>query len=244
VQTLGGLVQDHEVVACALHFGEANSHVLIIGHRDVADWSGLFDACTYARTLLSTNSNTYMRIPAWTPEQKHQPQDLVDAILARRGGELINLDRALLWSEPVARGWNVYLKNIRTGLPTSRKLCELGICTVALLTGAKYEYHHHAPDFLTAGGTQAELDALNRVVQGDPCQAVTDEALHDIERLVVQYAAQMTRNVKVDDALFAAMQARFTTTELVELTTAIATYNMVARFLVALQITPDGEAPR
>jgi alkylhydroperoxidase family enzyme len=185
-----------------------------------------------------------MRIPAWTPEHKHQPQDLVDAILARRGGELINLDRALLWSEPVARGWNVYLKNIRTGLPTSRKLCELGICTVALLTGATYEYHHHAPDFLTAGGTQAELDALNRVVQGDPCQAVTDEALHDIERLVVQYAAQMTRNVKVDDGLFAALQARFTTTELVELTTAIATYNMVARFLVALQITPDGEAPR
>jgi alkylhydroperoxidase family enzyme len=188
--------------------------------------------------------STHMRIPAWTPEQKHQPQDLVDAILARRGGELINLDRALLWSEPVARGWNVYLKNIRTGLPTSRKLCELGICTVALLTGAKYEYHHHAPDFLTAGGTQAELDALNRVVQGDPCQAVTDEALHDIERLVVQYAAQMTRNVKVDDALFAAIQARFTTTELVELTTAIATYNMVARFLVALQITPDGEPAR
>ena len=187
---------------------------------------------------------THMRIPAWTPEQKHQPQDLVDAILARRGGELINLDRALLWSEPVARGWNVYLKNIRTGLPTSRKLCELGICTVALLTGAKYEYHHHAPDFLTAGGTQAELDALNRVVQGDPCQAVTDEALHDIERLVVQYAAQMTRNVKVEDALFAAIQARFTTTELVELTTAIATYNMVARFLVALQITPDGEPAR
>jgi alkylhydroperoxidase family enzyme len=186
-----------------------------------------------------------MRIPAWTPEQKHQPQDLVDAILARRGGELINLDRALLWSEPVARGWNVYLRNVRTGLPTSRKLCELGICTVALLTGAKYEYHHHAPDFLSAGGTQAELDALNRVVQtADPRQPVTDADLSDTERLVVQYAAQMTRDVTVDDALFAALKARFTTTELVELTTAIATYNMVARFLVALQITPEGEPPR
>jgi alkylhydroperoxidase family enzyme len=185
-----------------------------------------------------------MRIPAWTPEQKHQPQDLVDAILARRGGELMNLDRALLWSEPVARGWNVYLKNVRTGLPTSRKLCELGICTVALLTGAKYEYHHHAPDFLTAGGTQAQLDALNHVVQGDACQSVTDPAFSDVEALVVQYAAQMTRNVKVDDDVFAALQTRFTTTEVVELTTAIATYNMVARFLMALQITPDGEAPR
>lgn len=182
-----------------------------------------------------------MRIPYWTPEQKPQPKDLVDAILARRGGTLINLDRALLWSEPVARGWNVYLKNVRTGLPTSRKLCELGICTVALLTGAEYEYHHHAPDFLTAGGTQAELEALNRAVQADPTHTITDAALHATERLVVQYAAQMTRNVKVDDALFAQLQATFTTTELVELTTAIATYNMVARFLVALQITPEGE---
>ena len=186
-----------------------------------------------------------MRIPAWTPEQKHQPQDLVDAILARRGGELINLDRALLWSEPVARGWNVYLRNVRTGLPTSRKLCELGICTVALLTGAQYEYHHHAPDFLTAGGTQTELDALNRVVQhGDARKPITDAALSETEGLVVQYAAQMTRDVKVEDALFGELKARFTTTELVELTTAIATYNMVARFLVALQITPEGEPPR
>jgi hypothetical protein len=38
---------------------------------------------------------------------------LVDGIMARRGGKLINLDKALLWSEPVARGWNVYLKAVR-----------------------------------------------------------------------------------------------------------------------------------
>ena len=50
-----------------------------------------------------------MRIPDWTPALKPQPQDLVDAILKRRGGALINLDKALLWSEPLARGWNVYL---------------------------------------------------------------------------------------------------------------------------------------
>ena len=91
-----------------------------------------------------------MRIPDWTPERKPQPADLVDAIRARRGGALINLDRALLWSEPLARGWNVYLKAVRSGLPTSRKLRELGVCTVALLTGAHYEYHHHAPDFIAA----------------------------------------------------------------------------------------------
>jgi alkylhydroperoxidase family enzyme len=178
-----------------------------------------------------------MRIPDWTPERKPQPQDLVQAILDRRGGTLINLDRALLWSEPLARGWNTYLKAVRTGLGASRQLREIGICTVALITGAAYEYHHHAPDYLAAGGTQASLDALQAYVQGgargEPSGLGGDEAL------VVQYAAQMTRDVKVEDAVFARMQQRFGTTELVEITSAIATYNMVARFLVALGVSPE-----
>ena len=178
-----------------------------------------------------------MRIPDWTPNARPQPQDLVDAILARRGGTLLNLDRALLWSEPLARGWNVYLKAVRTGLPTSRKLRELGICTVALLTGAMYEYHHHAPDFLAAGGTQPELDALGAFCRA-PDGPVPDGLAGD-EALVARYAAQMTRQVQVDPALFAQLQQRFSTPELVELTAAIATYNMVARFLVALGVTPE-----
>ena len=178
-----------------------------------------------------------MRIPDWTPERKAQPQDLVQAILERRGGTLLNLDRALLWSEPLARGWNTYLKNVRTGLGASRQLRELGICTVALLTGAHYEYHHHAPDFLAAGGAQAELDALRAFVKSP--QGAVPAGLSGDAALVVRYAAQMTRDVKVDDALFARMKERFDTTELVEITAAIATYNMVARFLVALGVTPE-----
>jgi alkylhydroperoxidase family enzyme len=184
-----------------------------------------------------------MRIPDWTPALKAQPQDLVDAILKRRGGTLINLDKALLWSEPLARGWNVYLKAVRTDLPTSPKLRELGICTVALLTGAAYEYKHHAPDFLTAGGTQAELDALNAVVKADARQSAAHAALGTVEQLVIRYAAQMTLDVKVTDEVFNALREHFDTTGLVELTSAIATYNMVARFLVALGVSPEGEKP-
>jgi alkylhydroperoxidase family enzyme len=163
----------------------------------------------------------------------------VNGILARRGGALLNLDKALLWSEPGAAGWNVYMRNVRTGLSTSRQLCELGICTVALLTGAHYEYHHHAPDFLKAGGTQAELDALQRAVNANPADGVSDQSLDEMSQWVVQYAAQMTQRVKVEDALFKQLQSRLSNTEIVELTTAIAAYNMVARLLVALQITPE-----
>ncbi len=182
-----------------------------------------------------------MRIPAWNQTLKAQPPELVAAIEARRGGQLINLDTALLWSEPLARGWNVYLKAVRTELPTDRRLRELAICTVALLTGAHFEYHHHAPDFLAAGGTQAQLDALAEVVKKNACLAGTETGLSAIEKIVIQYAAQMTVQVKVEDVVFAQMQQHFDTTALVEITSAIATYNMVARFLVALGVNPENE---
>lgn len=180
-----------------------------------------------------------MRLPEWTPERQDRPADLVDAIRARRGGTLLNLDKALLWSEPLARGWNVYLKAVRTELSTSRKLRELAICTVALLTGAMYEYHHHAPDFLAAGGTQNALDALGRHVAAGAQDNPNDPAFNVQDAAVVHYATCMTRDVQVPDDVFATLRSHFDETAVVELTAAIATYNMVARFLVALRITPE-----
>ncbi len=180
-----------------------------------------------------------MRIPDWSPALKPQPQDLIDATRKRRGGDLIELDRVLLWSEPIARGWNVYLGAVRTGLPTSRKLRELGILVVALLTGADYEYKHHAPDFLTAGGTQAELDALNRFISAHPRGVVAEAALGAQEAAVIEYAVQVTLDVRVSDAVFTQMKAQFDTTQIVEITTAIAAYNMVARILVPLGVGVD-----
>ena len=180
-----------------------------------------------------------MRIPSWTPTLRPQPNELVAAIEARRGGKLTPLDHALLWSEPLARGWNVYLKAVRTELAVERRLRELAICTVALLTGADYEYHHHAIDFLATGGQQAHLDAVAAHIKQGPCEAVTATALNAVERIVVQYAAQMTLQVKVSNDVFQQMQQHFDTTALVEITSSIATYNMVARFLVALDITPE-----
>jgi alkylhydroperoxidase family enzyme len=179
------------------------------------------------------------RLPAWSPELKPQPAELVDTIRARRGGRLLNLDHVLLWSEPVASGWNVFMRNVRTGLSVDRKWLELGICTVALLTGAHYEYHHHRPDFLAAGGQARELAALERVLAGDPCETVSDPELGVVERLIVQYAAQITRQIQVDEALFTELKQHLDTTGLVELTMSISAYNMVARVLIATGVQPE-----
>ena len=108
-----------------------------------------------------------MPIPPWTPEAAPRDATLVDAIRKRRGGELINLDRALLWSEPLARGWNAHLGAIRRELSLDARLREIAICVVARMTGAEYEFLHHWPEYVKAGGEDAKpfetrevLDAL------------------------------------------------------------------------------------
>ena len=50
---------------------------------------------------------------------------------------------------------------------------------------------------------------------------------------------QRTLDVKVADDVFAHLKQHFDTTQIAELTAAIATYNMVARFLVALGVSPE-----
>lgn len=175
-----------------------------------------------------------MRLPAWTQDLAPRSRDLVAAIEARRGGTLLNLDRMLLWSEPLARGWNAYLRTIRTELALSPFLRELAICVVARLTGAQYEYHHHAPELARAGATDAQLAVLD-----DPDAAASSPHYDELQRTVIRFAIASTRDVRIPDAVFDELKRRLPPNELVELVAATATYNMVARFLVALDITPE-----
>jgi hypothetical protein len=75
----------------------------------------------------------------YRPKNLAEPRELVAAIRARRSGTLLNLDRMLLHSPPLAQGWNGYLRTVRTELTVSPKLRELAICVVALLNHADYE---------------------------------------------------------------------------------------------------------
>ena len=176
-----------------------------------------------------------MRVPLWTPAQVQRDPGLVAAIEHRRGGRLINLDRMLLWSEPLARSWNVFLGTLRQELSLSPRLRELAICVVARATGADYEFHHHAPEFERAGGSAVQVAAL-----ADPDAAAASGLFDELENNVIRYALASTREVKVSESLFAALARRLSAVELVELAAVVAGYNMVARFLVALEVPPEG----
>jgi len=175
-----------------------------------------------------------MPIPFWTPAQAQRDPTLVAAIEQRRGGRLLNLDRMLLWSEPLARSWNAFLRTLRQELSLAPRLRELAICVVARATGADYEFHHHAPEFEKAGGSAAKVAALN-----DPDAAAVSPLFDALEQDVIRYALASTRDIKIPDALLDTLTRRLSPTGLVELAAVVAGYNMVARFLVALQVPPE-----
>lgn len=171
------------------------------------------------------------RLP-YCPPDLAEPQALVSAIRARRGGTLLNLDRMLLHSPPFASGWNGLLRAVRTELSLPAHLRELAICAVAALNHADYELHHHRGPFLDAGGTAEQLRAL-----ADVPAALDSAQFSAAERAVLRTTLEMTRDVRVSDDAYAALeQCLASNREIVELIGVVATYNMVSRYLVALGI--------
>ena len=172
-------------------------------------------------------------IPYRPDDDRAGPPDLVDAIRARRpGGKLLHLDRMLLHSHELARGWNGMLAAIRSRLELAPRLRELTVMAIAALNRASYEWAHHQAEFLAAGGSREQMAAL-----GDIPAAMKDEALFDeMERAALALTLEMTRDVAVSDVTMKRIRALLPDRQVVELVGTVAVYNMVSRFLVATGI--------
>ena len=179
------------------------------------------------------------RIP-YQPADLAEPAAIVDAIRQRRGGDLLNLDRMLLQSPPLARGWNAFMAEVRTGLAVSPKLRELAMCVVAVINGADYEFMHHAPELIKAGGSAAQVEAL-KSADLEHLDHNAGEALFDAAELAtIALTFEMTAHVQVSDETFAQVRAALPENQhVVELVAVIAAYNLVSRFLVALGVEPE-----
>ena len=158
---------------------------------------------------------------------------LVQRIVAERGS-VLHLYQMLLHSPPLAEGWLAFLTAVRHKLTIGGALRELIIMRVAQLNGAPYEADQHQPIALQEGVTPAQLDALASWAGADCFDAT--------ERAVLRLTDAMTRDIHFDATLLAAVRERLGERGTVEVAATIAAYNMVSRFLEALQI--HGDDPR
>ncbi|KAJ5336087.1 uncharacterized protein N7506_004109 [Penicillium brevicompactum] len=166
-----------------------------------------------------------MRLPyAPSTPPADAPADTADIyarIAARRNPRpLIPLDLSLLHSPPVADGWNSFIGAIR-----SRTLVDSGVMELAVCRPEQLQAARTLPS--TAEGDVAELEK---------------SALTPQQRAVLRYTDQMTRTITVQDAVFAELKTvGYDDREIVELTTGIAGYNCVSRFLVALDVGENND---
>ncbi|EHR72273.1 hypothetical protein BurJ1DRAFT_3465 [Burkholderiales bacterium JOSHI_001] len=157
-------------------------------------------------------------------------QPLVQRIVAERGS-VLHLYQMLLHSPPLAEGWLGFMTQVRQKLALPGALRELVIMRIAHLNGAPYEADQHAPIALQEGLSQDQLDALP--------DWPASQAYTPLQRDVLALCDAMTRHVQVDDARVQAVRRQLGERQLVELVATIASYNMVSRFLEALQIHSD-----
>jgi len=172
----------------------------------------------------------------FVPDDIDHSDELTESVRQRRGGTLLKIDRLMLHSRPIVAGWGALLGVVNKDISTDARTRELIVCAVGELTGARYEVAAHGPRFLQAGGSDAQLAAL-----GDVRAAFGDTTLFsDFERAILRLTFEMTQNVAVQQSTFEEAYRHLNDEErFIEIITIISSYNMVTRFVVALDLSPD-----
>jgi 4-carboxymuconolactone decarboxylase len=163
------------------------------------------------------------------PESADDPivRDVFERTLAR-ASEVPNLYRTIAHAPGALRSWVGLTWPLRDSPASPRRLQELIIMRVSHLVDATYEAAHHRPMALTHGIRVRQLDEL--------ADWQHSREFDDEERIVLRYADAVVA-MAVDDEIFAAMQARFSSAAVVELTLAASFYcGVLPRVIQALGI--------
>ncbi len=108
------------------------------------------------------------------------------------------------------------------------RLRELAVLTLMQRLNCNYGFVRHISIAEKTGISRAQVDGIGSYQTGS--------LFSDEDKLIIKYAEDLTLKGQVDDALFEQVKARIGQQNLVDLTGAIAFWNMMARNLNALKV--------
>ncbi len=147
----------------------------------------------------------------------------------------INLYRALVHSPGAARRLNALGQYIRHQSRLDARLREMAILQVGYLARSPYEYSHHIKIGRDFGVTDADIRAIAAETEGG------DTALEPLAKTVLRAAREMTRDLAVSPATYAALEESLDAECLMDLIVVIAYYNCVVRMLATLEIDVEAD---
>ena len=172
-------------------------------------------------------SSNHIRVPLVVQGTKPELKPIEDRILQERG-RISLLYQVLLNSAPIAQGWESMLTSVRNKTSVPADLRELIILRVAVLNKASFEFDAHIPYALKAGVPQEKIDSIKSMN--------LSSIFSDEEKLILKMTDHMTRDIVVPAELMLEVTAMYDPKLVVGFVATVAAYNMVSRFLVALNI--------
>lgn len=159
---------------------------------------------------------------------EHQP--VYDEIAASRG-RVVGPFAVLLHSPELAQKVAQLGGFIRYGSDLPDSVRELATCTVGRELDALYVWSSHVDLARKAGVPEATLSAVK---EGRPVESDHQD--------VVEYVQALVRDHRAPEELFQRLQARFGPKGMLELTTTIGYYSMMAAVLNGFEVQPEAGA--
>jgi alkylhydroperoxidase family enzyme len=150
----------------------------------------------------------------------------------------IALNCAMANSPNAAKAMTGLAMYIRHHSKLNPRLRELAILQVGYLARSAYEYSHHVKIGREAGVTDDDIRAIGEETAGRPSK------LDPLSKDVLRAAREITKDLAMSDATFAALEKALGREQIIDLTLAIAFYNAVVRLLATLQIDVEPEYQR
>ena len=147
----------------------------------------------------------------------------------------ITLHRALANSPNGLRAFGALGQFIRHKSRLDPRLRELAILQVGYLARAPYEWSHHVKIGRDFGVTDEDIHALIAETEGRASK------LEPLPKLVLKAAREMTNDLAISEATFAALRKDLDNERVVDLVITISFYNAVVRLLASLQIDVEPE---
>ena len=174
------------------------------------------------------------RLPYVQPADSAEPQRIerIYSEIRGMGREVLHLYQVLANQPSALEAFLGMSRYIRDDSSLPPEMREIVILATAWALDQGYEIAHHRGAALRAGVAQRKIDSILAGTTGD---------LEPVERAIVGYALQVSRERSVDDATFAELKSYLSDAAIADLVLTVAWYHLCAAVLGPLQVELEGD---
>ena len=171
------------------------------------------------------------RLPYVEKDGAAPDQEKILAQVTQKSGKIANIWKLWAHSPLTLETFMTFYKALMMKSSLDAKLRELAYVKTSQINDCPYCAGPHKAVGLKNGVTEQQFAELN--------DYESSNAFSPVEKLVLRYTEELTRNIKTSDELVRELRKHLTEAQIVELNLTIGMANLTNRFNVSLATDPD-----